>query len=106
MTIKEAQSVADIENVLKNNDKVVVFFYAPWCSKSRRFRQLALEMASVHIDLTFIKVNIDEVEEPMAKYMVSDAGTFCFFKDGKEVDRMSTPIHPQLISKSAALSRL
>lgn len=75
------------KNTIKNNDVVVVMFYASWCSISKRlqtpFNELYAELAPKGIVLA----KVDTIEEPDLYWQFDIKGfpTFVLFKDGEQL---------------------
>ncbi|OMO56954.1 Thioredoxin [Corchorus capsularis] len=67
---------------------VVVDFTASWCGPCRFIAPFLAELAKKLPNVTFLKVDVDELKEVAAEYSVEAMPTFLFLKDGKEVDKV------------------
>ena len=77
-----------IDEVLKNEGIVVVYFFATWCAPCQMLAPVLIELEKKYGDeVEFYKVNIDESEDAAIRYGVSSVPTLIFFKNGEEIDR-------------------
>jgi len=78
------------EEVLKSNKPVLIDFWAPWCGPCQMFGPIIEEVAKEIGDKAkILKLNVDENQETAEKYNISGIPAILFFKDGKEVERMT-----------------
>ena len=76
--------------VLKNKLPVMVDFYADWCGPCKLAAPVVEKLAETYKDKLVIgKVDVDANQGSAGKYGVMSIPTVIFFKDGKEVERMS-----------------
>ena len=78
----------NFENELRNNNTVLVDFYAEWCGPCRMLTPTIEEIAKERTDISVGKVNIDENSNLAAYYGVMSIPTLIVFKDGKEHARL------------------
>jgi len=80
---------ANFDETLRNNENVVVDFWAEWCMPCKMIapsiEDLAKEFAGKVI---FGKLNTDENPTIAARYGISAIPTLIFFKNGKPVDQI------------------
>ncbi|QZX49072.1 thioredoxin [Mycoplasma sp. E35C] len=81
--MKHVTSKAEFEQLIKDNKKVVVDFYADWCGPCKMFGPVFEQVSKEKTDWTFIKVNVDEAEELSIKYQVASIPTLYTFKNGE-----------------------
>ncbi|MFH1030098.1 MAG: thioredoxin [bacterium] len=78
------------KEVLKNNDTVLVDFWAPWCGPCRTMapiiENLANEMKGKKVKIG--KVNVDEHAELAGKYGIMSIPAIFIFKGGKVVEKL------------------
>jgi len=74
----------NFEEKVNNKEKVLVDFYANWCSPCKMIRPTLEQLAN---DYNIMSIDIDENEELADKYNVSSIPCLVIFKDGKEIDR-------------------
>jgi thioredoxin 1 len=71
---------------LKTSDKLIVIdFWAPWCGPCRMMGRVMEEIEDDEKDITFLKVDTDEVPEIAQQFGVMSIPTMVPFKDGKRV---------------------
>ncbi len=73
----------ELDDIIKNNNKVIVDCYAPWCGPCKMLSPIMDELAQKVDDTKFIKINIDENEEVSEKYNIMSIPTILYFKDSE-----------------------
>ncbi len=72
------------EDVIKNNNVVLVDFWAEWCGPCKMITPVLDQLSVEYADkLQIAKVNVDENSETPAKYGVRGIPTLLLFKDGE-----------------------
>ncbi|KAK9265970.1 hypothetical protein L1049_024505 [Liquidambar formosana] len=75
----------------KGNDSkklLVVDFTASWCGPCRFIAPFLGELAKKLPDVTFLKVDVDELKSVATDWAVEAMPTFMFLKEGKIVDKV------------------
>ena len=83
--MKIISNVKEFEDVLANNGKVLVDFYADWCGPCKMLAPVLEDVSKEHADIAFVKVNVDQVQELAAKFNVMSIPTQIAFANGKAV---------------------
>ena len=83
--MKIINNVKEFEDVLANNTKVLVDFYADWCGPCKMLAPVLEDVSKEHEDVAFVKVNVDNVQELAAKFNIMSIPTLIAFKDGNMV---------------------
>ena len=75
------------KEVLEENRKVLVDFYADWCGPCKMISPVIEAVAKENDDVKFVKINVDEAQELAMEYNIMSIPTLLLIKDGKEVNR-------------------
>ncbi|EXC35509.1 Thioredoxin H-type [Morus notabilis] len=79
------------EQLQKGNESkklVVVDFTASWCAPCRFITPFLVELAKRLPDVTFLKVDVDELKPVAQDWAVEAMPTFMFLKEGTIVDKV------------------
>lgn len=88
MEVEKIKTMDDFKNiVLKNNQVVLVDFYADWCGPCKIFSPIVDEVAQENDEIKVVKVNVDELPDIALDYKVMSIPTLVVIKDGNEVSR-------------------
>lgn len=74
------------EQVTRSSEPVVLDFWATWCGPCTMLSPVVEELAQEHPEISFGKVNVDEVPELAQRYNISAIPTLLLFRDGEPVD--------------------
>ncbi len=69
------------------NDKVVVDFFANWCGPCKMLAPIVEEVSNELEKITFIKVDIDEIESLPRQFDIMSIPTLLVFEKGKLIKR-------------------
>ena len=79
---------ATINDVLKENNLVVIDFWAEWCGPCRMLGPVIDELATEYDGKVVIgKVDVDENDEIAAKYGIRNIPTILFVRNGEIIDK-------------------
>ncbi|XGA08254.1 MAG: thioredoxin [Wolbachia endosymbiont of Xenopsylla cheopis] len=88
MSVVEIKDDNNFSEVIKNNDFVLVDFWAEWCRPCKALMPHIEKLAESHKEkITVYKLNIDKIQEAALSYNVRSIPTLIIFKNGKEVAR-------------------
>ena len=77
-----------LQEVLKENQNVLIDFYADWCGPCRMLAPVIEEVKAETADyLKVVKINVDDNPEIASQYGVRSIPTLVFVKDGKVVNQ-------------------
>ncbi|KAF3553575.1 hypothetical protein F2Q69_00018069 [Brassica cretica] len=71
-----------------SNQLLVIDFFASWCGPCKFIEPAFRHMAVKFTDVSFVKVDVDELPEVAKEFNVNAMPTFVLVKNGKEVDRI------------------
>jgi len=92
----------DVNKILKNNNNVLLDFYAEWCGPCQTLLPTIHKLADeLKDDVVIKKINVDDYPELAAKFNIRNIPTLLFFKDGEPADR-----HTGLITERNLRSKI
>lgn len=86
MTVHSVESLSDYEKSIseaKPDQLVLVDFYATWCPPCKAIAPYLDDLSNEHVDVTFLKVDVDKVKDVAIKEDVKSMPTFVCYLDGK-----------------------
>lgn len=75
----------NFKEVISNNPKIIVDFWAPWCNPCR---MLGSVLEGLEDELVIGKVNVDEEMELSTIFNVTNIPLLIMFKDGKPTNKI------------------
>eukprot|EP00164_Ancoracysta_twista_P003387 GFYU01004523.1.p2 GENE.GFYU01004523.1~~GFYU01004523.1.p2 ORF type:complete len:114 (+),score=24.05 GFYU01004523.1:167-508(+) len=79
----------DVALAQAGDSLVVVDFHALWCGPCQMIGPKLVEFSASYTNVTFLKVDVDEVIDVAERYGISCMPTFMFFKNMEKVDEFS-----------------
>ncbi|WP_290597188.1 MULTISPECIES: thioredoxin [unclassified Archaeoglobus] len=76
----------NFDDVLRENESVVVEFWADWCAPCKKLKPIMDKLANEFSEIVFVRFNVAEDSEIPNRYGVSAVPTLIFFGNGKPVD--------------------
>ena len=98
--MKHITTKAEFEALIKENNNVVIDFYAQWCGPCK---MIAPELERVESNIKVVKVDVDEFEDLARTYGVMSIPTLILFDNGKEVKRKVERKTNKKISKKTSI---
>lgn len=99
-TNAKGYSKTEIETILKENDVVVLDFFASWCGPCIKMMptvdKLSQELSG---KVKFVKVDADASKAVIENYKVEEIPTFIIFKNGKQVKRSTGYLEEKALQK-------
>ena len=74
------------DDALKNNETVVVDFWATWCGPCRALGPIVENVSEKHSNVCFAKVDVDDNPELCQKFNITSIPFVAKFKNGQLVD--------------------
>ncbi|GAB2796941.1 thiol-disulfide isomerase/thioredoxin [Hymenobacter luteus] len=80
---------ADFQQLLQDNEKVVVKYYADWCGNCRLFSPKFKRLAEAHEGIAFLDVNAETSPEARKLASVTNLPFFAVFRNGELVETVA-----------------
>ena len=89
---------ATYNEVVKNNETVLIDFYADWCGPCKMIAPIVEEIAKEHPEICVCKVNVDNEQALAIDFKVMYIPTIAVIKNGEIVHKSSgLKTKPQLL---------
>ena len=84
---QEVTSIEEFREIIDSSTWVtVVDFFATWCWPCKMLSPVMEELSEEHKDITFLKVDVDELPDLAWEYWVTAMPTIVFIKDWEVID--------------------
>ena len=107
--ILEVRGEDEFLKIVKENELVIVDFWAPWCAPCMRQKPEIKKVAKRYAGrIVVVSVNVDDLPSIARKYRIEAIPTLIIIRDGQEVwravglrsaDRLAQPIERVLAQK-------
>ncbi len=71
----------NFEEIVKNNDTILVDFWAAWCGPCKAFAPTFEKASEAHPDIVFAKVDTDAEQELAAMFQIRSIPTLMIFRE-------------------------
>lgn len=83
-TVITCSSHKAFQSIIKEHKNIIVDFYASWCQPCKKMMPI-LEKVVVSLDVTLVKVNVENCKELTEKFGIESLPTLIFFKGSTQV---------------------
>ena len=81
-SVTQSLSNEQFESLIKDNEIVVIDFWASWCAPCRQFALVYEKVAAMHEKVVFAKINIEEESELAETFHIRSIPHLMVFKQG------------------------
>jgi len=74
-------NTTNFTDTIKENDFVIVDFWAPWCGPCRSFAPIYEELSEQYPDIVFAKVNTEAEQELAGHFQIRSIPTLMLFRE-------------------------
>ncbi|XP_011027844.1 PREDICTED: monothiol glutaredoxin-S17-like [Populus euphratica] len=103
-SVKDVKSKAELDNITKSREAVIIHFWATWCDASKQMDQVFSHLCTDFPRTHFLRVEAEEQPEISEAFAVSSVPYFVFLKDGKAVDTLEGADPSSLANKVAKVA--
>ncbi len=86
--VNQISTAAEFDALLKANKSVFVDFFATWCGPCKMVGPVVEKISEDMTDVTFVKVDVDQVGDLAQRYGIMSIPTLLAFKDGENVGQV------------------
>ncbi len=77
-----ALTAANLESTIRDNEIVLIDFWASWCGPCRMFGPIFEKVAAKHTDIAFAKCDTENAPDVAAQFNVVSIPTLAIFRQG------------------------
>jgi len=81
--MKHIKTQAEFEALIKENNNVIIDFYATWCGPCKMLAPIFEQVAAEKENVTFVKVDVDEAGELANLFGITSIPTVVYIKNEK-----------------------
>lgn len=97
MSVKSAESLEQFKTILEENKLIIIDFYTQWCGPCKKIAPQIEELAKKNTNVTFIKVDIDKLDDLANDFGITSIPTFYAIKSGQVIDKMKGADYNRLV---------
>ncbi len=87
--MKMIKNIEEFEILLENEETFLIDFFAEWCGPCKMIAPFLEEIEKEHDDVSFLKVDVDQLPELAKRYGVMSIPTIYTFKKGQVVTNVT-----------------
>ncbi|CAI4308830.1 CDA_G0006180.mRNA.1.CDS.1 [Saccharomyces cerevisiae] len=87
-SITKLTNLTEFRNLIKQNDKLVIDFYATWCGPCKMMQPHLTKLIQAYPDVRFVKCDVDESPDIAEECEVTAMPTFVLGKDGQLIGKI------------------
>lgn len=85
MSVTKLHSFSDLQEVTRSKHLSVIDYFTTWCNPCKVLAPKMEQLARSYPQVSFYKVDVDEMNDAASTYNISAMPTIHFWKDGKMV---------------------
>jgi len=100
--MKDVKTNAELNEVLENNPRVLVYWSASWCAPCRRLKPQIEQADEKLTNVTFVRIMTDEADlELVSDYNISAVPQLFEYEEGKQVGPITPGPWQKIVSQLA-----
>ncbi|CDH53159.1 predicted protein [Lichtheimia corymbifera JMRC:FSU:9682] len=85
---EQPKNLEEFNKLIAENKKVAIDFHATWCGPCKLIAPKFKTFAAENSDVTYAKIDVDDVADVAAEVGVRAMPTFVFYLDGQKFDEV------------------